>query len=168
MATVSSSHTECSRIADQLRRAFAGDAWHGPSLRDLLSQVTHEQARARPLAGAHSIWELTLHIGVWAKAALASMRGVPMPQFVENMPPEQNWPLIQDTSSAAWKLTVDNALRAGDELATAIERFGDERLGDTVPGRDYAFYNLFHGIVQHSLYHAGQIAILKKGLETPA
>jgi DinB superfamily len=162
MPTIASTNIECSRIADQLRRAFAGDAWHGSSLRDLLSDVTHEQAHAKPLAAAHSIWELTLHIGVWAKTALASMRGVPMPAFVEDMPPEQNWPLISDTGASAWKTTQENTLRAGSELAALIEGFGDERLAETVPGRDYGFYNLFHGIVQHSLYHAGQIAILKK------
>lgn len=168
MPTAASTHTECSRIADQLRRAFAGDAWHGPSLHDLLLEITHQQANAKPLAAAHSIWELTLHIGAWKRAALASMHGVPMPPFVENMPPEQNWPLIQDGGASAWKAAVENTLRAGSELSAEIERFGDERLGDIVPGRDYAFYNLFHGIVQHSLYHAGQIAILKKGLQTLA
>lgn len=168
MATVTSTPTECSRIADQLRRAFAGDAWHGQSLRELLADIGHEQANSRPLAAAHSIWELTLHIEVWTRAALASMHGVPMPVFVENMPPEQNWPLIPDTGASAWKSTQENTLRAGDELATGIEPFGDERLGETVPGRDYGFYNLFHGIVQHSLYHAGQIAILKKGLRKAA
>ena len=44
----------------------------------------------------------------------------------------------------------------------AIEKFGDERLQETVPGRKYDYYYLFHGIVQHSLYHGGQIALLKK------
>lgn len=169
MPTVASTHTECSRIADQLRRAFAGDAWHGQPLSEILNDISHAQANAKPVAAAHSIWELTLHIGIWTKAALASMRGVPMPPFVENMPPEQNWPLIPDDAGAsAWKAAIENTLRAGSDLAAAIEQFGDERLGDTVPGRDYAFYNLFHGIVQHSLYHAGQIAILKKGLQRPA
>lgn len=96
------------------------------------------------------------------------MHGVPMPLFVENMPPEQNWPLIPDAGVSAWKTAVENTLRAGSELSAEIEPFGDERLGETVPGRDYAFYNLFHGIVQHSLYHAGQIAILKKGLRGSA
>ena len=91
-----------------------------------------------------------------------------MPPFVETMPPEQNWPLIPDASASAWNATVEHTLRAGSELARAIEDFGDDRLGDTVPGRDYAFYNLFHGIVQHSLYHAGQIAILKRGWQTAA
>jgi hypothetical protein len=96
------------------------------------------------------------------------MRGVPMPPFVEDMPPEQNWPLIRAASASAWKTTLENTLRAGNELASAIEHFGDDRLGETVPGRDYGFYNLFHGIVQHTLYHGGQIAILKRGLHTPA
>jgi DinB superfamily len=167
MATITATNTECTRIAEQLRRAFAGDAWHGPSLHDLLADVSNEQATARPLAAAHCIWELTLHIGVWTRHAQASMRGVPMPPFVENMPPEQNWPKIKDAGPAAWKQTVDGTLSAGKEFAAEIERFGDERLGETVPGRNYAFYNLLHGIVQHSLYHGGQIAILKKALRTP-
>ncbi|HET9790973.1 MAG TPA: DinB family protein [Candidatus Angelobacter sp.] len=167
MATTTATSTECSRIAEQLRRAFAGEAWHGPSLSELLSDVNNKQANSRPLAAAHSIWELTLHISVWTAHARASMNGVPMPQFVANMPPEQNWPEIKDPGPGAWRQTVDNTFRAGKELAAAIENFGDERLGETVPGRDYAFYNLFHGIVQHSIYHGGQIAILKKALGTP-
>lgn len=162
MATTTATGTECSRIAEQLSRAFAGEAWHGSSLRELLADVNDKQANSRPLAAAHSIWELTLHIGMWVGHAYASMRGVPMPQFVEDMPPEQNWPEIKDSGPAGWRQTVDNTLRSGEQLAAAIENFGDERLGETVPGRDYAFYNLFHGIVQHSIYHGGQIAILKK------
>ena len=167
MATTTATNTECIRIADQLRRAFAGDAWHGSSLHELLVDVDNEQAISRPLAAGHSIWELTLHIGTWIGHAHASMQSVPMPPFVDNMPPEQNWPLIKDSGPAAWKQTVASTLRGGEELASAIENFGDERLGETVPGRNYAFYNLFHGIVQHSIYHEGQIAILKKALRTP-
>ena len=167
MATTIATNTECTRIAEQLRRAFTGEAWHGASLSELLADVNNQQAISRPLAAAHSIWELTLHIGTWIRHAQGSMKGVPMPPFVESMPPEQNWPEIKDAGPAAWKQTVDNTLRGGEELAAAVESFGDERLGETVPGRNYAFYNLFHGIVQHSIYHGGQIAILKKALRTP-
>ena len=168
MATTTVTNAECVRIADQLRSAFAGDAWHGPSIQKLLSDVSAQQANAHPAATAHSIWELVLHIGVWTRLATASTRGIPMPPFVENMPPEQNWPLIKDSGPVAWKAAVDETLRAADELAAVIEHFGDDRLGETVPGRNYAFYKLFHGIVQHSLYHGGQIAILKKALQAPA
>jgi uncharacterized damage-inducible protein DinB len=155
-------------MADQLRRAFAGNAWHGPNIQELLKDVTNEQANARPITAVHSIWELTLHIEVWVRAATASIQGKPIPAYVENMRPEDNWPVIRDTSVGGWNQTRRNVLRSAEELASAIEKFGDERLGETVPGRDYDFTQLFHGIVQHSLYHAGQIAILKKTLQTPA
>lgn len=168
MATTTVTNSECVRIADQLRSSFSGDAWHGPSLRELLSDVDARQAQAHPLAAAHSIWELTLHITVWLKHSLAAAHGIPIPAFVEKMPPEQNWPSIRDSGSATWKSAVDETFRVADDLASVIEHFGDERLGDTVPGREYGFYKLFHGIVQHSLYHGGQIAILKKGLQSPA
>ncbi len=49
-------------------------------------------------------------------------------------------------------------------LAGAIEGFADARLEEVVPGREYDFYYLFHGIVQHSLYHGGQIAMLKRAV----
>ena len=166
-------NSECLRITDQLRRAFEGEAWHGPSLRELLSGVGPDQARARPLSGAHSIWELVLHIEVWMLAGLEATRGVPMPT---SLPPEKDWPGTgmetqkssnaagrkQSSESGLWQEAVQRLWRTSQLLREAIEAFGDDHLSDIVPGRKYTFYFLFHGIVQHSLYHAGQIALLKK------
>lgn len=168
MATTTTTNTECSRISAQLRSVLDGDAWHGPSLRDLLNDIGPQQASARPLSAAHSIWELTLHIEVWAHYALAAMHGTPIPPFVENMPPEQNWPLIKESTPAAWNAAREKVLRTGTDLASAIENFGDERLRETVPGRSYDFERLLRGSVQHCVYHSGQIAMLKKALQTPA
>lgn len=156
------SNTECLRIADQLRRAFQGQAWHGPALRESLTNVNAEQANARPVKSAHSIWELVLHIDVWANAALESFAGVPLPKLYGT---EKDWPAAAaDSSAGAWQAATDRMFRTATELAQAIEGFADERLKHIVPGRQYDFYYLFHGIVQHSLYHAGQIAMLKKAL----
>ena len=58
---------EASRIADQLRRAFSGDAKLAFS--ELLSGVAADQAFARPLPSAHTIWELVLHIDAWVVTA---------------------------------------------------------------------------------------------------
>jgi uncharacterized damage-inducible protein DinB len=151
--------SECLRIADQLRRAFDGKAWHGPALRELLSDVNIAGANAHPVAGAHSIWELVLHITVWTRAALGATQGKPMPKIVGT---PEDWPAVAEPTSAAWNSARDRLFEVKDQLAEAIERFGDARLTEIVPGRAYDFYYLFHGIIQHSLYHAGQIAILKK------
>jgi hypothetical protein len=55
-------HAELNRLNAQLGKALEGDAWHGPSVIETLEGVTVEQAAAHPIAGAHSIWELVLHL----------------------------------------------------------------------------------------------------------
>jgi uncharacterized damage-inducible protein DinB len=157
-------NNESPRIADQLRRAFSGNAWHGPALREVLTNVTAEQAATRPLPAAHSIWELVLHIEVWAHAALEATKGTPMPKIVGT---EQDW-RSPGKSAAAWASTQAVLFATGEQLAQAIEGFSDDRLKEIVPGRKYDFYYLFHGIVQHSLYHGGQIALLKKAVVSSA
>lgn len=156
-------NTECLRIADQLRRAFTGDPWHGDSLRKLLDGITEQQASSRPVASAHTIWELVLHIEVWTRAALESAQGVPMPKLYGT---EKDWPKPADVSPQACAGAVDRLFKTSEQLAQAIAGFGDDRLHETVPGRQYDFYYLFHGIVQHSLYHGGQIALIKKALSS--
>ena len=61
---------ETERIADQLKRAHEGGAWHGPAIDELLRGVTAGQAAARPFEGAHSIWELVAHAEAWERAIL--------------------------------------------------------------------------------------------------
>jgi hypothetical protein len=53
---------EIERIAGQIRRAYDGDAWHGPPLRAVLADVSAEIAEARPIRDAHSIREIVRHI----------------------------------------------------------------------------------------------------------
>jgi hypothetical protein len=153
-------NSECVRIADQLRRAFGHDPWHGPPLRQLLDEVTAEQARSHPVAGAHSIWELVLHIELYVRVAVDATRGVPMPNLFGT---ETDWPAA-GADQAQWAAANQRLFEAGEELARAIEDLGDARLAEAGPGRDYDFYYLFHGVVQHSLYHGGQIALLKKAI----
>jgi len=168
MATTAFTNSECLRISAQLRSVLDGDAWHGPSLLALLNEISPEQANARALSAAHSIWELTLHIEVWLRHALAAMQGRPIPPFVDDMPPEENWPLVKESSAAAWQAAKEKLLQTESKLASEIQEFGDERLREAVPGRNYDFERLLRGSVQHCVYHSGQIAILMKAIQTPA
>ena len=154
---------ELDRIADQFKRAFDGEAWHGPSVLSLLDGVTAEQAAAHPIAGAHSIWELTLHIAAWESACRRRLQG-----DRAQLSDEEDWPSVEDTSEDAWDKTRQQ-LRAGHEaLLNAIGSVDESRL-ETPIIEDAStpfssVYVTLHGGVQHNLYHAGQIAILKKAL----
>ena len=65
-------------------------------------------------------------------------------------------------NEAAWRKTINDAKRTHDRLVRTVSRMSDQRLRDRVPGKRYDFYHMLHGIAQHELYHAGQMAILKK------
>lgn len=151
-------NSESLRIADQLRRAFIGEAWHGAPFRELLTGISSGQAGGHPLPSAHSIWELVLHIDIYTRAAFEATRGTPIPKLFET---KADWPAM----NGSWEAARSQLFKNAEQLAQAIEAFDDARLHEIVPGRAYDFYFLFHGIVQHSLYHAGQIAILKGGLQ---
>ena len=148
---------ECAGIADQLQRAFYGSAWHGPAVMELLDDLDAATAAAKPLPHVHSIWELLLHVAVWDGAALTRLGGTKcQPTGDANFPP------ITNASPSAWRKALSEAKRTHDCLVKTVARLSDDRLRERVPGKRYDFYHMLHGIAQHELYHAGQMAILKK------
>jgi uncharacterized damage-inducible protein DinB len=153
---MTSCSSETSLIAEQLRRAFEGDAWHGPALLELLEDVDAVTAAAKPLPDVHSIWELVMHIAVWDGAACRRLAG-------EKFQPTgvANFPLVPRPSEAAWRKAVAHAKRTHDALVKTVAALPESRLRERVPGKKYDFYFMLHGVAQHELYHAGQIAILK-------
>ena len=149
--------SETKRIADQLHRAYAGGAWHGPALRELLRGVSAKQAAARPVRGAHTIWELVLHITAWKRAVLRRMQGKAL-----SLSPKENFPPMPTATTANWKKTLAALQAAQYDLRRAVSALPESRLKGIVPGKRYSLYFMLHGLVQHDLYHAGQIALLKK------
>ncbi len=152
--------SETARIADQLRRAFDGGAWHGDSLFEILEGVTAARAAARPIAGAHTIWELVLHVAAWDGAVLRRLGGAAV-----ELSDAENFPPVTDTSAAAWRAALAQVRCGHEELVVAVAALPESRLDDMVPGKEgahYTFYYMLHGVVQHELYHAGQMALLKK------
>ncbi len=152
--------SEGARIADQLRRAFYGSAWHGPAVLELLKDVDAATAAAKPVANVHSIWELVLHIAAWDRAGLRRLGGERC-----QLKGSANFPRVPAPTEPAWREAVTAAKRQHDALVEAVAALSDKRLREQVPGKRYDFYHMLHGIAQHELYHAGQIAILKKNQE---
>ena len=151
--------TEINRIVDQMDRALNGEAWHGPHLEELLHGVSAQQASAHPVKAAHSIWELANHIAAWNFILATRAKGTAV-----HVTPEQDWPPVTDTSAASWKKALENMRQARAQLRAATLLLKDVELENIAPGKDHSLYVMLHGGVQHDLYHAGQIAVLKKAL----
>ena len=149
--------------ASQINSAapLKASAWHGPALLELLEDVDAATAAAKPIPKVHSIWELVLHIAVWDDAALRRLSGKKwQPTGLANFPP------ASAPTEAAWKKAVAATKRTHDTLVKTVAALPDSRLRDRVPGKRYDFSHMLQGIAQHELYHAGQIAILKKAQDS--
>jgi len=138
--------------------------WHGPALADLVGDVTAEQAAARPVAGAHSIWELVLHMTSWTEVVRERLVG----SAKSEPTPEEDWPPVRDQSAEAWRGAVERLKDAHRELAADVSQLDDSMLIGRVPGKEHSVLAMIHGVVEHDAYHGGQIAILKRALEARA
>jgi uncharacterized damage-inducible protein DinB len=148
---------EVERIAQQLRQAFAGPAWHGPSVLEVLREVDADTAADKPIPGAHSIWELVLHLAATQDVMLRRLRGEPAGKVEEEF-----WPPAPEPAAEAWQSLLERLQRQEEVLTAAVVAFPDDRLGELLTPEGSSAYNNFHGHAQHNTYHAGQIALLKK------
>ena len=151
---------EVDRLVDQLRRALEGEAWHGPSVLESLAGVTAEQAASHPIAGAHSIWELVLHLRSDYDLVLRRLAG-----DGRRLTAAEDWPACPAPTEESWQRTVRELEARSETLRQAVRNFPQDRLDDPlVPGVPYTAYTQFIGVTQHNLYHAGQISLLKRAL----
>jgi uncharacterized damage-inducible protein DinB len=155
---------EIARIIDQLEREFDGDPWHGSPLSSILGGVSHEQAAAKKVANGHSIWELVLHIAAWKNEVRRRLSGAPAAE-----PQEGDWPQPGETTAERWQAALEHLETSHRLLVSAVRDFPEPNLyipsndqRDREQGTGVTYYELLHGLVQHDVYHAGQIALLKK------
>lgn len=163
MVSAMNANPESARFADQLERCFQGGAWHGPGLCEVLAGVDADTASRHGIAGAHSIWELALHIAAWLDIAACRAHGE-----APKIDAERDWPPARGTSEAAWREVQATLEAAHQRLHAIVLALDDSRLDDAVDGSDPTLRGLLFGILQHNTYHAGQMATLAKATAEPA
>jgi len=145
-------------LAKHIEQTVTGPMWHGPALAQVLQAVTHDRAAMRPIPGAHSIWEIVLHIAVWAEIARARLKG----QSTGDPPPDQDWPAVTGETLDDWRIAVERLGFSHRLLAADVRELDDPQLDGLVPGQEYSLSVLLHGVVEHGTYHGGQIMILSR------
>lgn len=148
---------ESERLAAELETALNGGAWHGPSWRELVDGVTRERALHRPIHDAHTIAEIVLHATTWHDVVRRRLDGE-TPEVSDN----EDWLSANLPGDEAWSTAVDRFFETGRALCETVRRFPPGRLHEQRPNLDETWYKLIIGELQHVLYHAGQVGILKK------
>jgi uncharacterized damage-inducible protein DinB len=149
--------SEIARIVEQLEQAHEGGAWHGPSVAEALEGVTAAGAAKRPIGAAHSIAEIVQHVRATEEVVRRRVAG-------EAAGDEADWPEAAGNGEAGWRAAIDRLRATQRALRDAVSKLPESRLHQNMPGKGHSYHYELLGIVNHDLYHAGQISLLKKGL----
>lgn len=145
-------------LVNLLNAGFHGGAWHGPSLLELTKGLRVKEA-AYKAGNIHTIAELIYHITSWRLFALKKIQG-DAHYNIENE--KMNFGEIDKVDEFELETLMMELTLSQDELTKALESKDDTFLAEIVPGAEYTYDTLLHGIIQHDIYHSGQIAIIKK------
>jgi uncharacterized damage-inducible protein DinB len=153
---------ELNALAQSIERTVTGPVWHGAALRDLLADVSPTDAAAHPIDGAHSIWELVLHISAWVSVVAFRLHADSSPDPTD----DEDWPSPPVRPTAAgWSRARARLSMVHDTLAESVRQLDPAELGRRVVGRQYSVRAMLHGIPEHGAYHGGQIALLTRALQ---
>ena len=152
-------NTEIHQIVNQLKDAYEGDPWFGRSVKSLLAEVTENHVFERP-NNQHSILELLWHMITWREFTITSLRNEnkKSPEYFE----ENDWRELDHDDKDLWEEGLKKLDETQSELIDLLKYQKDDKLNEIVVGKKYKFKNLLYGIIQHDIYHIGQIAYVNK------
>ena len=148
---------EAADLARELETLAHGETWHGPALDELLEGVSAETAAARPIARAHTLWEVVLHITAWTGVYRRRLEGTAVEE-----PEEGDFPAMPLPTSPGWDQARRALLEAHGKLAACVAGLSEAGLGVRIPGRPFDARFQVRSAIRHTVYHSGQIAILRK------
>lgn len=150
-------NNELTRIIEMMQNIYHGAPWHGASIMEILGKINAVQA-FQELAHIHRICELVQHITVWRTFAIKRLQG----DHNFEVSQKENWNEFTVQDEDAWESIKSDLANSQDELIKTLQNLNDEVLEEEVAGKAYDYYTLIHGVIQHDVYHLGEIALLAK------
>lgn len=152
------------KLEQELDKILSGQPWYGRSIYDILADVSFEAAFERPIANAHSIAEILLHMLAWTEEVMDRLNGMSA-----NVPVSGDWPETGAPDEEKWKRWVSDYKLVNVNLAVIIRDFADEKwcfpiIDERGTEPVVTHEEIVHGSIQHQIYHGGQIALLSKAL----
>lgn len=144
----------------QLDDAYKGNPWFGRCLKEIIGEVNLDIALQKPGGDQHSLLELLWHIITWREFTISRLETPPtqnLQYFDEN-----DWRELDHSDNSLWQKGLDKLDETQQELLQLLQQADDSILDKNVEGRKFNFRYLLNGIIQHDIYHLGQIAYVKK------
>ncbi len=149
-------------LTEKIRDVYGKEPWYGDSMKSILSNIGPEIVFKKVNANSHSIAELLAHIVGWREFVLS--RIILDNNFDVEQKESFNWRRIDSDEASAWKSLLNALEKNQNEIVKILDASDDNVLDLPVAGREYKTDYLIEGMIQHDIYHVGQISLLKKVL----
>ncbi|RKR85317.1 putative damage-inducible protein DinB [Mucilaginibacter gracilis] len=150
------------KLQTQLQTILYGQPWYGTPIYTILEAVSFEAAYQKPQGALHNIYQILTHMLAWTEEATERMQQKPAAQ-----PLRGDWSTSGTPDEQKWLQLIASFKLANVELTQQITAFTDEQWTEdtndsreTYTGYGATYEALITGLMQHHVYHAGQISIL--------
>jgi len=153
---------ETQYIIKSFESALSGRPWFGRGVYEILGEIDESVVKMKPNNNSHSLLELLWHMNTWAEFVLANLEG----RTIDDLKAieKNDWREL-DPVEHSWKNGMNELKSIHGQIIAALSKKDDDGfLSDMVPTRQYNFRFMLNGLVQHNIYHLGQIAYIKKML----
>src|ERR1700761_8770177 len=152
------------KLFNELQKVLSGDPWYGNPVYQIIEQVSFEAAFEKPQHAAHNIAEIVLHRLSWTEEVLDRMNGMDA-----GMPSSGDWPPTGNPDEQKWQNYVNDLQLVNVNLIGLLGNFPEEKWTELINderdpelGTGVTYEELVNGLIQHHIYHSGQIALLRR------
>ena len=152
---------EIQHLIKLYKSAYEGDPWFGRSINKILAEIDAPTAMQKP-NDQHSILELLYHMINWREFTISRLeqgKDGTAHHFDNN-----DWGQYDHTDHSLWKKGLKKLETTQQRLVELLEELPEELLTKKVADRNYDVRYLLYGVLEHDIYHIGQIAYVKKFL----
>jgi uncharacterized damage-inducible protein DinB len=155
-------NNEIQSIISDLENTLDGTPWYGRAVNELLREVDESRASIKPKEDAHSMIELIYHMVTWAQFTLKRIEKDKIDDLkaFEKL----DWREI-DPQRHGWEEGLSEFIATHQQIIAQLKTKDDAFLDEKVDYREYNFRFLLNGLIQHNIYHVGQIVYLKTLLQ---
>ncbi|WP_165499056.1 DinB family protein [Gramella sp. KN1008] len=147
-----------------LSEIFEGEPWYGESVMKKLENVPYKIGYETCVPDSHSVAEIVGHLISWKSFAAEKLND--NNGYDIEIDSETDWPIVEIKSPEEWEALKRRLVAAQSNIYKFLEAKPDDSfLEEKVNGQDYNFEFLIRGIIQHDIYHLGQIGLIESQLK---
>ncbi|HZX58621.1 MAG TPA: DinB family protein [Mucilaginibacter sp.] len=156
--------TTSQKLSNELENVLSGVPWYGNNVYSIIEKVSFEAAFEKAPGASHTIAEIVLHMLSWTEEVLDRMNGL-----TSSVPTSGDWPGTGAPDEQKWHNYVNDLKLVNVNLLAVIRDFPEDKWEeptsdqfDLDEGSGWSYEENVNGLIQHHVYHAGQIAILNR------